>query len=132
MDSALLAGIVTMVVGVLGSGLFYYTTVRELDVALASRPLATVGLWSLAFASIWWGVAQLTFGPGPNWLPGVAAALGLALPIGALANAGNAAMTLEGSWGRLREHPAVAAGVAGLFMAVGVGALAALGGFRSV
>src|SRR5690606_1412264 len=62
MDSALLAGIVTMVVGVLGSGLLYYTVVRELDVALASRPLATVGMWSLAFASIWWGVAQLPIG----------------------------------------------------------------------
>ena len=93
-DASLLAGIVTMVVLVLGSGLFYYTTVRELDVALASRPLATVGLWSLAFASIWWGVAQLTFGPGPNWLPGLAAVLGLALPFGALVNAGNDARTL--------------------------------------
>ena len=132
MDASLLAGLATMVVLVLGSGLFYYTAVRELDVALASRPLATVGMWSLGFASIWWGVAQLTFGPGPNWIAGVAAALGLALPIGALANAANATMTLEGSWGRIREQPAIAAGIAGLFMAVGVGALAALASFRSV
>ena len=132
MDSALLAGIVTMVVGVLGSGLLYYTVVRELDVALASRPLATVGMWSLAFASIWWGVAQLTFGPGPDWVAGVAAALGLAFPIGALANAGNLTMTMEGSWNRLREQPAIGAALVGTFLAVGVGVLAALGAFRPV
>lgn len=132
LDAALLAGLVTMVVMVLGSGLFYYTLVRELDVALASRPLANVGFWSLAFASIWWGVAQLTFGPGPDWLPGVVAALGLAFPIGALVNAGNATMILDGSWNRLRDHPAVTAGVFGLFLTVGVATMAAFAGFRSI
>lgn len=132
LDSALLAGLVTMVVLVAGSGIFYYTLVRELDLALASRPLANVGFWSLAFASIWWGVAQLTFGPGPDWLAGVVAALGLAFPIGALANAANATMTLDGSWNRLRDHPAVTAGLFGLFLAVGVATMAALAGFRSI
>ncbi len=132
LDAALLAGLVTMVVLVLGSGLFYYTLARELDVALASRPLANVGFWSLAFASIWWGVAQLTFGPGPAWLPGVAAALGLAFPIGALANAGNVTMTLDGSWNRLTKNPAVTAGVVGMFLAVGMATMAALAGFRSI
>ncbi|HEX6947872.1 MAG TPA: cbb3-type cytochrome c oxidase subunit I [Acidimicrobiia bacterium] len=132
LDSALLAGLVTMVVMVLGCGLLYYTIVRELDVALANRPLAVVGTWSLAFASIWWGVAQLTFGPGPTWIAGVAAALGLAFPIGALAHAANVTMTMEGSWNRLPENPAILAGLVGTFMAVGVGALAALGAYRPV
>lgn len=132
LDAALLAGLVTMVVMVLGTGLFYYTVVRELDVPLASRPLANVATWSLAFASIWWGVAQLTFGPGPDWIAGVAAALGLAFPLGAIAHAVNATMALEGSWNRLSENPAVTAGVVGAFMMVGVGLLAALGAFRPV
>src|SRR5690606_24192772 len=89
------AGLVTMVVITLGSGLFYYAVVRELDIALASRQLAQVGFWSLGLASVWWGIAQLIFGPGPNWVAGVAAALGLAFPIGALANAANISLTLE-------------------------------------
>ncbi len=126
------AGFVTMVLFTLGTGLFYYTAVKELDVPLASRQLAFVGLWSLGFASVWWGVAQLTFGPGPTWVSGVAAALGLAFPIGALANAANISVTLEGSWAELNDRPGVTSGVVGLYLAVGVAALAALAGFRSV
>lgn len=131
-DMFLAAGLVTMVVMTLGTGVFYYTVVRELDVPLASRTLAAVGFWSLGLASVWWGTAQLIFGPGPGWLAGVAAALGLAFPIGAVANAASVSLTLEGSWSRLGDHPGVSAGVYGLFLAAGVGALAAIAGFRSV
>jgi cytochrome c oxidase cbb3-type subunit I len=131
-DLLLSAGLVTMVILTLGTGLLYYTVVRELDIALASRSLAVVGFWSLGFASVWWGTAQLTFGPGPGWLAGAAAALGLAFPIGAMANAANVSLTLEGSWGELAESPGVASGVFGLFLALGIGAMAALAGFRSV
>lgn len=131
-DVFYLAGIVTMVVITLGSGLFYYTLVKELDVPLASRQLALVGFWSLGFASVWWGVAQLMFGPGPNWVSGVAAALGLAFPIGALANAVNASLTIEGSWDALEGKPGARAGLYGLYFAVGVAFLAALAGFRSI
>lgn len=126
------SGLITLVVFTLGTGLFYYTLVKELDTALSSRQLALVGFWSLGFASVWWGVAQLTFGPGPGWVSGVVAALGLAFPLGALANAANASLTLEGSWGRLEEKPGVRAGVFGLYLGVGVAFLAALAGFRSV
>ncbi len=126
------AGLVTLVIFTLGTGLFYYTLVRELDVALSSRQLALIGFWSLGFASVWWGLAQLMFGPGPTWISGVVAALGLAFPIGALANAANASLTLEGSWGELDDKPGVRAGVVGLYLAVGVAVLAAVAGFRSV
>lgn len=126
------AGFVTMVVLTLGTGLFYYAVVKELDVPLASRQLALVGLWSFGFASVWWGVAQLTFGPGPEWVAGVAAALGLAFPVGALANAANVSLTLEGSWGEIGARPGVSAGVVGLYLAAGLAALAAVAGFRSV
>lgn len=126
------AGLVTMVIFTLGSGLFYYTIVKELDVSLASRQLALIGLWSLGFASVWWGVAQLTFGPGPTWISGVTAALGLAFPIGALANAANASLTLEGSWSELDGKPGVRSGLYGLYLGVGVAGLAALAGFRSI
>lgn len=126
------AGFVTMFLITVGTGLFYYTMVKELDVPLASRQLALVGFWSLGFAAVWWGTAQLLFGPGPDWVAGVGAALGLAFPIGALANAVNASLTLEGSWADVRDNPAVSAGVNGLYLAVGVGSLAALAGFRSI
>lgn len=126
------SGLVTMVIFTLGSGLLYYTVVKEMDVALSSRQLAMIGFWSLGFASVWWGVAQLMFGPGPGWVSGVVAALGLALPLGALANAANVSLTLEGSWHRLEDKPGVRAGVYGLYLGVGVAVLAALAGFKSV
>ncbi|MGD2043961.1 MAG: hypothetical protein PVJ28_09955, partial [Acidimicrobiia bacterium] len=102
------------------------------DAPLASRQLALVGFWSLGFAGVWWGASQLLFGPGPDWVAGVAAALGLAWPIGALANAANISLTLEGSWTGLSEKPAVLSGVLGLYLTFGVAAMAALAGFRSV
>ncbi|HUG09228.1 MAG TPA: cbb3-type cytochrome c oxidase subunit I [Acidimicrobiia bacterium] len=131
-ETFFLAGFVTMFLVTVGSGLVYYTTVKELDIPLASRQLALVGFWSLGFGAVWWGAAQLLFGPGPSWVAGVAAALGLAWPIGALANAANVSMTLEGSWSRLAEKPGVLSGVLGLYLTFGVGAVAALAGFRSV
>ncbi len=131
-DLFLTAGLVTMVILTLGTGLFYYTVVRELDIALASRQLAQVGFWSLGFAGVWWGLAQLTFGPGPGWLAGTVAALGLAFPIGALANAANISLTLDRSWREVADRPGVMSGVVGLFLAVGVGTMAALAGFRSI
>lgn len=126
------AGFVTMFLVTVGSGLVYYTTVKELDVPLASRQLALVGFWSLGFAAVWWGSAQLLFGPAPGWVAGVTAALGLAWPIGTLANAANVTMTLEGSWSGLGEKPSVLSGVLGLYLAFGVAAVAALAGFRSL
>ncbi|MGD2061118.1 MAG: cbb3-type cytochrome c oxidase subunit I [Acidimicrobiia bacterium] len=126
------AGFVTMFLVTVGSGLTYYTVVKELDVPLASRQLALVGFWSLGFAAAWWGAAQLLFGPGPDWVAGVAAALGLAWPIGALANAANVSLTLEGSWSGLGERPGVLSGVLGLYLTFGVALVAALAGFRSV
>jgi cbb3-type cytochrome oxidase subunit 1 len=121
-----------MFVFTVGTGLFYYTVVKELDVSLASRQLALVGFWSLGFAAAWWGAAQLIFGPAPAWVAGVAAALGLAFPIGTLANAANVSLTLEGSWGDLSEKPGITAGIYGLYLAVAIATLAALAGFRSI
>lgn len=131
-ETFLSAGFVTMFLVTVGSGLVYYTVVKELDIPLASRQLALAGFWSLGFAGAWWGAAQLLFGPGPDWVAGVAAALGLAWPIGALANAANVSMTLEGSWSGLGTRPAVVSGVLGLYLSFGVAAMAALAGFRSV
>jgi cbb3-type cytochrome oxidase subunit 1 len=115
-----------------GTGLFYYTLVKELDIPLASRQLASVGFWSLGFAAAWWGVAQTVFGPGPGWVDGVAASLGLAFPIGALANASNVSITLQGNWEELRDKPGVLSGVIGLFLGVAVAILASFSSFPSV
>jgi cbb3-type cytochrome oxidase subunit 1 len=126
------AGFVTMWVFTVGTGLFYYTLVKEVDVPLASRQLAVAGFWSLGFAAVWWGLAQLIFGPGPGWADAVAAALGLAFPIGALANASNVSLTLQGHWDRVPSRPGVASGVVGLFFGVVIAVMASLASFRAI
>ena len=126
------AGFVTLWVFTVGSGLFYYTVVKELEIPLASRQLAAVGFWSLGFAAVWWGTAQLVFGPGPGWIAGVSAALGLAFPIGALANASSVSLTLQGHWEKLGEKPGVVSGVLGLYLGVVVAVLASFASFPSV
>lgn len=126
------AGFLTMFVFTVGTGLTYYTVVKEIDIPLASRQLAVVGFWSLGFAGVWWGVAQLVFGPGPTWVAGVAAALGLAFPIGALANASNLSLTLEGHWEKLSDKPGVTAGVLGAYMAVVVALMASFASFPTI
>jgi cbb3-type cytochrome oxidase subunit 1 len=126
------AGFVTLWVFTVGSGLFYYTLVKELDIPLAFRQLAAVGFWSLGFAAAWWGIAQVVFGPGPGWVDGVAASLGLAFPIGALANASNVSVTLQGHWEELGEKPGVLSGVIGLYLGVAVAILASFGSFPSI
>ncbi|MGH8951074.1 MAG: cbb3-type cytochrome c oxidase subunit I [Acidimicrobiia bacterium] len=126
------AGFVTLWVFTVGSGLFYYTVVKELEIPLASRQLASVGFWSLGFAAVWWGTAQLVFGPGPGWIAGVSAALGLAFPIGALANASSVSLTLQGHWEKLGERPGVVSGVVGLYLGVVVAVLASFASFPSV
>lgn len=125
-------GFVTMWLLTVGVGLFYYTVVKELDIPLASRQLASVGFWSLGFAAMWWGASQLIFGPGPDWLDGIAAALGLAFPIGAIANAANISLTVEKSWGSLDDAPGLVSGIVGTYSAVVIGVLAALAGFPSI
>jgi len=126
------AGVLTMVIITLGTGLVYYTVVKELDIPLASRQLGIVGFWSLGFAGVWWGLAQTVFGPGPDWIAGVVAALGLAFPIGALINAANVSMTLEGHWDEMGDRPGVASGVYGLYFAVTVAVMASFASFPTI
>ena len=118
------------VVGV-GVGLAYYALVKDTGNPLASRQLARVGFWSLAFASAWSGVAPLVFGPVPGWLEAVAFLMTLALPVSALANAANLSLTAEQTWADRQSRPVVAAALAGSFFALLTASLTSFGTVRS-
>lgn len=112
-------------------GLGYYAVVKE-DRPLAGRQLAWIGHWSLLFGAGWFGVAQIAGGPVPDWLGAVAAAGGLAFPVGMIASAAALISTLEGSWrGEDGTDPIVMTAVAGTGLGVVVAILAAVAGFRS-
>ena len=113
-------------------GMVYFAIVKHGDRALAGRQLAQVAYWSLLFGAGWFGIAQITPGPVPEWLASVTAVLGLALPVGFIAATANIAATLEGDWRPEGDpDPVLLSAIAGSILAVVVAALAALGGFRT-
>jgi cbb3-type cytochrome oxidase subunit 1 len=130
-ESVSLFGLANLWVVGMGVGLAYYVLVKETGNPLASRQLARVGFWSLAFASAWSGVGPLVFGPIPGWLEAVAFLMTLALPVSALANAANLALTAERTWAERRERPVVAAALMGSFFALMMAALTTFGTVRS-
>ena len=130
-ESVSLFGLSNLWVVGMGVGLAYYVMVKETGNPLASRQLARVGFWSLAFGSAWSGAAPLVFGPIPGWLEAVAFLMTLALPISALANAANLALTAEGAWSERKQRPVVAAALAGSFFALTMAALTSFGAVRS-
>ncbi|MCE2525948.1 MAG: cbb3-type cytochrome c oxidase subunit I [Actinomycetia bacterium] len=130
-ESVSLFGLSNLWVVGMGVGLAYYVLVKDTGNPLASRQLARVGFWSLAFASAWSGVAPLMFGPMPDWLEAVAFLMTLALPVSALANAANLALTAEDAWAQRHTRPVVAAALAGSFFALTTAALTSFGSVRS-
>jgi cbb3-type cytochrome oxidase subunit 1 len=115
----------------LATGLAYYVVPKAAEQPLASRQLAKVGFWSLVFGAIWSGAVQMVAGPLPEWLQSVAAVLGLALPVAAVANATNIAMTIGPRWRRIAQEPVLAAAAAGAGFAALASILGAIAGFRS-
>jgi cytochrome c oxidase cbb3-type subunit 1 len=115
----------------LATGLAYYVVPKAAEQPLASRQLAKVGFWSLVFGAIWSGAVQMVAGPLPEWLQSVAAVLGLALPVAAVANATNIAMTIGPRWRRIAQEPVLAAAAAGATFAALASILGSIAGFRS-
>ena len=130
-ESVALFGLSNLWVVGMGIGLAYYALVKETGNPLASRQLARVGFWSLAFASAWGGAGPLVFGPVPDWLEALAFMMTLALPVSALANAANLSLTTERVWAERSDRPVVAATLGGAFFALLTAALASFGTVRS-
>lgn len=115
----------------MGSGLAYYTLPKTIDQPLASRSLARVGFWSLVLAAAWGGPAWLVHSPLPDWSESVAAVLGLASFVAALATAANYALTASPRWEERFDYPALSTAWVGACFAVVVTGLIAVGGFPS-
>lgn len=121
-----------VVILLIAIGLGLYAVVKQTAQPLAGRQLAQIAYWSLIFGAGWFGIAQLTGGPIPAWLPTVAAVLGLGFPVGMAAAAFNVFSTLQGGWrGEDQPEPVPLMSVAGLTFGTVVAVLAALAGFRS-
>lgn len=113
------------------TGLAYYVVPKASGQPLANRQLARVGYWSLLFGAVWMGPAQLVAGPAPEWLQGVASVLGLALPVAAMANTVNLAITIGPEWKNIVRKPILLSAMVGSGLGVLATSAAAIGGFRS-
>ncbi|MGH8957833.1 MAG: cbb3-type cytochrome c oxidase subunit I, partial [Acidimicrobiia bacterium] len=113
----------------LATGTAYYVVPKASGQPLASRQLAKVGYWSLLFGAIWMGPAQMVAGPQPEWLQAIAAVLGLALPLAAVANATNLALSVQSRWPA--KEPIVLAALTGSGVVALASLMAALASFRS-
>ncbi|MFP5331002.1 MAG: cbb3-type cytochrome c oxidase subunit I [Acidimicrobiia bacterium] len=117
-DVVFTAGFSTLWVTMVGTGIGYYVAVRATGNPLANRQLARAGFWSLAFAGVWAGPAQIAFAPYPDWLPPVSAALTLALVVAALANGLGIAQTVDDDWSEARSNPVLGALAVGVVFSI--------------
>lgn len=125
------AGFSTLWVTTVGTGIGFYVAVRATGNPLANRQLARAGFWSLLFAGVWAGPAQVAFAPFPEWLAPVGAALTLALPVAALSNSLGIAQTVGRDWSEAGERPAVGALGVGLIFTLAVGVATSVATFET-
>lgn len=130
-DVLFTAGFGTLWVTTVGVGVGYYVAVRATGNPLANRQLARAGFWSLLFAGVWAGPAQIAFAPFPAWLGPIGAALTLALPVAALSNGLGIAQTIGADWSEAREKPAIGALGTGLIFTVVVAVATSVATFES-
>ncbi len=128
-SSFLVSGVTHLWLIGIGIGTAYYLVPKITGNPLYSRQLALIGFWSLAFAGAWLGQSRHPYGPGPDWLDGVAVVLALALVVAALAVVANLAGTMQGKWMALRDSAAlrfVSAAMVVLLLVAVVGTLQGL------
>ena len=117
-DVVFTAGFSTLWVTLVGTGVAYYVAVRATGNPLANRQLARAGFWSLVFAGIWAGPAQIALAPYPDWVAPVGAALTLALVVAALANGLGLAQTVAPDWTDAATRPVLGALAAGIVFSI--------------
>ncbi len=130
-ETTFVAGFIVLWVVAVGAGLAFFVVAKETEEPLASRRLAKVGFWSLAFTAFWWGQLQLVHGPTPAWVGAVALVMALAFPLAAVAVGFDLATTVGSAWSRLRELPASSAALAASAMWLAISAVVVVSGLRS-
>lgn len=130
-DVVFTAGFSTLWVTMVGTGIAYYVAVRATGNPLANRQLARAGFWSLAFAGIWAGPAQIALAPYPDWTAPVGAALTLALLVAALANGLGIAQTVAEDWAEASTRPVLGALAAGIIFSIATALASSVATFES-
>jgi cbb3-type cytochrome c oxidase subunit I len=97
----------TAALTMMGLGTAYYVLPKASGLPIYSARLATMGFWSLVFASPWVGQAGAILGPGPDELETVAITFAVGLVIPALCVVANFWGTMRDHWEKFVTEPAV-------------------------
>ena len=84
-------------------GMMYYFVPKQAQRPVYSYKLSIIHFWSLIFLYIWAGPHHLHYTALPHWVQTLGMVFSLVLLVPSWASAGNALMTLNGAWHKVRD-----------------------------
>ncbi|MGB4865104.1 MAG: cytochrome-c oxidase, cbb3-type subunit I [Hyphomicrobium sp.] len=84
-------------------GMMYYFLPKRAERPIYSYRLSIVGFWGITFVYMWAGAHHLHYTALPLWVQTLAMSFSLMLLVPSWAAAGNALMTLNGAWAKVRD-----------------------------
>ena len=84
-------------------GMLYYFLPKRAERPIYSYRLSILSFWGITFFYIWAGSHHLHYTALPHWVQTLGMTFSIMLLIPSWASAGNALMTLNGAWGKVRD-----------------------------
>ncbi|WP_226781990.1 cytochrome-c oxidase, cbb3-type subunit I [Oceaniglobus trochenteri] len=84
-------------------GMLYYFLPKRAERPIYSYRLSILSFWGIVFFYIWVGSHHLHYTALPQWVQTLGMTFSVMLLIPSWASAGNALMTLNGAWGKVRD-----------------------------
>lgn len=84
-------------------GMIYYYLPRRSGRPIFSYRLSIIGFWGITFLYMWAGSHHLHYTALPHWVQNLGMSFSIILLIPSWASAGNALLTLNGAWHKVRD-----------------------------
>tara|TARA_R110002049_G_scaffold160202_2_gene325249 strand:- start:28083 stop:29732 length:1650 start_codon:yes stop_codon:yes gene_type:complete len=84
-------------------GMLYYFLPKRAERPIYSYRLSILSFWGIVFFYIWAGSHHLHYTAVPQWVQTLGMTFSVMLLVPSWASAGNALMTLNGAWGKVRD-----------------------------
>ena len=84
-------------------GMLYYYLPKRAGRPIYSYRTSILSFWGIVFFYMWVGSHHLMYTALPDWVQTLGMAFSIVLLVPSWASAGNALMTLNGAWGRVRD-----------------------------
>ena len=84
-------------------GMLYYYLPKRAGRPIYSYRTSILSFWGIVFFYMWVGSHHLLYTALPDWVQTLGMAFSIVLLVPSWASAGNALMTLNGAWGRVRD-----------------------------